>query len=150
MISQARVGAIAIGDPVESLKKCQVVRDTVVPADEGSTARKVFIALGADTVAAEIVDGRVWRIEALSPGILTADSIGVGTPLSRLLRMSNPRGITGEGRMFVVSPDHCGESFQISHFAPDPRGGWTRAALAKLPEGTHVTRVLVIGCHPEP
>jgi hypothetical protein len=144
-----RVGKIAIGDPVESLTKCHVVRDTVVQAGEGTTARKVFIALAADTVAAEIVDGRVWRIEVSSPAVRTVDSLGVGTPLRRLLQMSNPRGASGEGRMFVLSPDHCGQSFEISYFGPMPSGGWTRAALAKLPETTHVIGVLVVRCHPE-
>jgi hypothetical protein len=144
-----RVGIIAIGDPVDSLRKCKVVRDTVVPGGEGTMARKVFIALGPDTIAAEIVEGRVWRIEVSSPGIRTVDSLGVGTPLRRLLEMSSPRGALGEGRMFVLSPDHCGQSFEISYFGAMPRGGWTRAALAKLPDATHVIRVLVVRCHPE-
>jgi len=143
-----RVGDIAIGDPVDSLKKCRVVRDTVVPGGEGTMARKVFIALSKDTIAAEIVDGRVWRIEVSSPGVRTADSIGVGTSLRRLLELSDPRGASGEGRMFVLSPDHCGHSFEISHFGPMPRAGWTRATMATLPESTHVIGVLVVSCHP--
>lgn len=148
MIRAERVGEIAIGDPLDSLKKCRVVRDTVVPGGEGTTARKIFIALANDTIAAEIVDSRVWRIEVTSPGVRTPDSLGVGTPLRRLLEMSSPRGASGEGRMFVLSPDHCGQSFEISHFGPMPRGGWTRAALANLPETTHVISVLVTSCHP--
>lgn len=109
----------------------------------------VFIALGADTIAAQIVDGRVWRIEVLSPGARTVDSLGVGTPLRRLLEMSSPRGAAGEGRMFILSPDHCGQSFEISRVGPMPKAGWTLAALAKLPDTTHVIRVLVVRCHPE-
>jgi len=144
-----RVGKIAIGDKVDSLTKCNVVRDTVVLEDEGGKARKVFVALAADTIAAQIVDGQVWRIEVSSPGIRTADSLGVGTPLRRLLEMSSPSGASGEGRMFVLSPDHCGQSFEISFFGPMPRSGWSPAALAKLPDGTHVIRVLVVRCHPE-
>ncbi len=148
-IRRERVGKIAIGDPVDSLTKCNVVRDTVVLEDEGGKARKVFVALAADTIAAQIVEGQVWRIEVSSPGIRTADSLGVGTPLHRLLEMSSPRGASGEGRMFVLSPDHCGQSFEISYFGPMPRGGWTPATLAKLPDGTHVIRVRVARCHPK-
>lgn len=141
-----RVGEIAIGDPVDSLGKCHVVRDTVVPDGEGTTVRKVFVALARDTIAATIVDGRVWRIEVSSPGLRTPDSLGVGTPLGRLLEMSNPRGSSGEGRMFVRSPDHCGQSFEIP-YPSIPRGDWTRH-LAELPETTRVIRVLVQRCHP--
>lgn len=148
-IRQERVGRIRIGDPVDSLSKCNIVRDTVVPDNEGGKTRKVFIALAADTIAAEIVDGRVWRIEVFSPGIRTVDSLGVGTRLPRLLQLSNPRGASGEGRMFVLSPDHCGQSFGISHFGPMPKGGWTRAALAQLPDTIRVIHVLVVACHPE-
>ena len=145
-IRQERVGIIAIGDPVDSLRKCSIVRDTVVSEDEGGKARMVSIALAADTIRAQIVDGRVWRIEVSSPGVRTPESLGVGTPLGRLLEMSNPRGVSGEGRMFVRSPDHCGQSFEIP-FPSIPRGDWTRH-LAELPDTTHVIRVLVQRCHP--
>jgi hypothetical protein len=140
------VGRVRVGDPIDSLRKCEIARDTVVPADEGTKARKIFVAFARDTIAAEIVLGRVWRIEVLSPGLRTTDSLGVGTPLGRLLRLKNPRGLTGEGRLFVVSPDHCGLSFQLSTAGPEHRGDWDRAALAALPESTVVRRVLVVGC----
>ena len=146
-IGEERVGRVRVGDPVDSLRNCEIVRDTIVPADEGTNARKIFIAFAHDTIAAEIVLGRVWRIEVLSPGPATPDSLGVGTPLGRLLRLNSPRGLTGEGRLFVVSPDHCGLSFQLSTADPTShRGEWNRAALAALPESTVVRRVLVIGC----
>ena len=146
-ISEEGVGELSIGDAVDAARKCRVVRDTTVPADEGMSARKLFVIIGRDTVAAEIVENRVWRIEVLSPGPRTADSLGVGTPLSQLLRLRNPRGITGEGRMFVVSSDHCGLSFQLSPPGPAAhRGEWDRNALSKLPSSTVVSRVLVIGC----
>ena len=132
---------------MDSLRKCNVVRDTVVPADEGMTARKVFVAFAADTVRAEIVNDRVWRIEVVSPGLRTTDSISVGTPLRRLLALGNPRGITGEGRLFLVTSDHCGLSFQLSPAGSlAHRGAWDRAALSKLPDSTAVSRILVIGC----
>lgn len=158
-IHQERVGKIAIGDPVDSLRKCSIVRDTVVQEDEGGKARMVSIAFATDTIRAQIVDGRVWRIEVSSPGIRTVDSLGVGTPLNRLLQMSNPRGASGEGRMYVLSPDHCGQSFQITYqqltevqrrdFGLRSSGGWTRVTMARLPDTTHVIRVLVTRCHPE-
>ena len=144
-IREQGVGKVQIGDPVDSLGKCTIVRDTVVPADEGTRARKVLIAFGADTIAAEIVDGRVWRIEVLSPGLRTVDSIGVGTPLTRLFRLRNPRGITGEGRFFVISPDHCGLSFQL-RLVPVHGGDLDSATLSRFSGAAPVSRILIIGC----
>lgn len=146
-IRAQRVGRIAINDPVDSLRTCAIVRDTVVPADEGMSARKVFVALGTDTVAAEIVNERVWRIEVVSPGMRTTDSLGVGTPVKRLLELKDARAVTGEGRLFVVTSEHCGMSFQLSPSAlATHRGAWDRTALASLPDSTAVTRVLVYAC----
>lgn len=146
-IRAQRVGKIAINDPVDSLRSCAIVRDTVVPADEGTSARKIFVALGTDTVAAEIVNDRVWRIEVVSPGMRTADSLGVGTPVKRLLELKDARAVTGEGRLFVVTSEHCGMSFQLSPPGLAAHlGAWDRAALARLPDSTAVTRVLIYAC----
>ena len=147
VIREGRVGKLAIGDPVDSVRRCAVVRDTMVSYGEGSLTRTLFVAFAADTVGAEIVDGKVWRLTVSSPGLRTVDSLGVGTSLRQLLDMSSPRGASGEGRMFVLSPDHCGQSFEINYFGPMPRGGWIPAALARLPDTTHVIRVLVNSCH---
>jgi hypothetical protein len=127
--------------------RCVVVRDTSRLASEGQLARMIAVAFPRDTVEAEIVDGRVWRIEVLSPRFQTADSLGVGTPLRRLLALREPRGITGEGQLFVVSPEHCGLSFRLSDNGSSARTqNWDRAGLARLSSATVVNKILVVGC----
>jgi hypothetical protein len=137
------VGALRIGLPVDSAARlCTVARDTIVRAGEGQMARKITVADEADTVVAEIVDAKVWRLEVTDAGIRTADSLGVGSSLGELLRIAGVRRIAGEGRVFVVAPSHCGLSFQL-----DVSGAATTIIdLKRLPAETRIERVLVIGC----
>jgi hypothetical protein len=145
------IGALRIGTPVDSVRaECAVVRDTTMRDVEGMFARVLSVALGVDTVEAEIQQGRVWRIAITRPGVRTADSLGVGTSLADLLALPDPRGITGEGALFIVSPARCGLSFELSQWGNPPRGGeWTTASLRRLPSSTVVRRVLVVGCSSE-
>ena len=111
-------------------------------------ARKLAVALARDTVEAEIVNGRVWRLAVHSPRLRTADSLGVGTTLARLLQLRNPHGMTGEGKFFVASPEHCGMSFRLANAGPGAqRGDLDSAGLARLPKSAVVSEVLVFGCH---
>ena len=147
-IGDEGMGKVYIGAPIDSVRAvCTVIRDTTKLATEGQLARKMTIRFPSDTIVAEIVKGRVWRIEVTSPKFRTRDSLGVGTPLDRLLKLEEPRGLSGEGRLFVVSPDHCGLSFGLSKNFPGalPRP-IDRAALGKLPRTTTVRNVFIIGC----
>ena len=148
LITEHGVGYITVGRSVDSVKKqCRVISDSSELDAEAMPTRIVTVAFGADSVRAEIDSGRVWRIELTTPGIRTADSLGVGTPLNRLLALRNPKGAYGEG-LFVLSPDHCGLSFQLSDDGGNaPAQDWDRAMLARLPASTIVKRVLVVGCH---
>lgn len=149
VVADEGIGELRIGTTVESVRqKCNVVRDTTVLAGEGMMARKLAVALSRDTVEAEIVNGRVWRIAVLSPRLRTADSLGVGTPLARLLKLKNPRGMTGEGAFFVASPEHCGMSFRLADAGPGAqRGDLDSARLTRLSKSAIVSEVLVFGCH---
>jgi len=149
VITEEGIGDLRIGATIESIRqKCSVVRDTTVMGPEGMPARKLAVMFSRDTVEAEIVDGRVWRLAVLSPRLRTADSLGVGTSIGRLLQLKNPHGMTGEGQFFVASPTHCGMSFRlaIAEAGPAP-GDLDRAGLASLPRSTSVNEVLVFGCH---
>ena len=143
------IGQLRIGATVESIKeKCKVLRDTTVSGPEGMPARKLAVAFSKDTVDAEIVDGRVWRIAVHSPGLRTAALIGVGTLNQRLLTLKDPRGVMGEGALFVVSPQHCGMSFRLANTGPrGMRGDLDKAGLFHLPIESAVSEVLVFGCH---
>jgi hypothetical protein len=150
IITDEGIGDLRIGASIESVRqKCTVVRDTTVMGPEGMPARKLAVMFSRDTVETEIVDGRVWRLAVLSPRLRTADSLGVGTSIGRLLQLKNPHGMTGEGQFFVASPAHCGMSFRltIAEAGPAP-GDLDQAGLARLPRSTSVNEVLVFGCHP--
>ena len=149
IITDEGIGDLRIGASIDSIRqRCNVVRDTTVVGAEGMPARKLAVAFPHDTVEAEIVDGRVWRLAVLSPRLRTADSLGVGTSIGRLLQLKNPHGMTGEGQFFVASPTHCGMSFRLAIAEAGPqRGDLDRAGLARLPRSTAVNEVLVFGCH---
>lgn len=140
------LGAIRIGMDADSVKaRCTVARDTVELRTEGQEERILVVAIGGDTASVEIDSGRVWRIDIRTPKLRTADSLGVGTPLSRLLAMKGGvQGLAGEGHMFLLAQARCGVSFELT--APAAPGDWQRARLRTLPPSTTVTRVLVFGC----
>jgi hypothetical protein len=149
IVGEEGIGQLRIGTNVESLRqKCNVIRDTTVMGAEGMPARKFVVAFSQDTVEAEIVDGRVWRIAISSPGLRTADSIGVATKIGRLRQLKEPHGMTGEGQFFVASPQHCGMSFRLSGGGlRAQRGDLDSTGLAHLPASAAVSEVLVFGCH---
>jgi len=142
------IGHLRIASTVESVGfSCNIVRDTTAIGAEGMPARKLLVALSRDTVEAEVVSGRVWRIAVASPHLRTADSLGVGTTKARLLQLTKPRLMTGEGRLYVASPEHCGMSFRLSKVGRDAlRGNRDRVGLARLPDTTVVSEVLIFGC----
>lgn len=149
VLGEEGIGELRIGVTVESVRlKCNVVRDTTAPGAEGMPARKLAVALSRDTVEAEIVDGRVWRIAVHSPRLRTEDALGVGTSIGRLRQLKEPRGMMGEGEFFVVSPQHCGMSFRLSNAGRQARGDMDRAGLFRLSEAAVVSHVLIFGCKP--
>jgi hypothetical protein len=150
VIGDRGIGELLVGRSVDSVKRlCQVVSDTTELGAEGMPTRIMRVAFSHDSVEAEIDSGRVWRIEVASPTFRTADSLGVGTSLEQLLLLKEPRGLGGEGAVFLVSSQHCGLSFQLSESGSDaPPENWDRAALALLPRSTVVDRVLIVGCNP--
>jgi hypothetical protein len=149
-ITSNAVGTLRIGLSVDSVKSiCRVARDTTMRGLEGMMERRLVVSFGGDALDAEIVDGRVWRLDIRSPAFRTTDSLGVGSPIGNLSRLGRIRGLVGEGVLVVVSPDRCGLSFVLSGGIPATRGrNWDSAALAKLPRSTTVERVYVVGCSP--
>ena len=148
ILSDEGVGKLRIGMSVQSVRReCSVLRDTTALGAEGMPSRKIAVLFPRDTVLGEIVNDKVWRVEIHSPHFSTADSLRVGTPLARLLALRKPQGMTGEGALFVMSPDHCGLSFRLSETGspilrdPGPTG------LSRLPAATTVTDILIVGCH---
>src|SRR5687768_16295916 len=74
VITDEGIGELRIGVTVESVRqKCTVVSDKTAPGAGGMPASQLTVALARDTVEAEIVNGRVWRLAVHSPRLLTAD-----------------------------------------------------------------------------
>lgn len=133
----------------EVVRRCTVVRDTVELREEALPARILSVDLGRDTVEAQPAGGKLWRIAVDGPAFRTADSLGVGTPLSRLLEIPGVRAATGESAdIYVFSPQHCGLSFRTSARSDGSIRRWTVDALRRLPPETRVEEVLItgIGC----
>jgi hypothetical protein len=144
-------GPIRVGMSVDSIKTlCHVARDTVQRGLEGMPERRIIVAFPPDMVEAEIVDGRLWRLDITSPAFRTTDSLGVGSTLSEFLRLDQLQGLVGEGVLVLISKQHCGLSFMLHGGIPE--GGmqnWTKDALSKLPASSKVEKVYVFGCTPD-
>ena len=143
------IGALQIGMPADELVvQCEVATDATITDIEGQPQRVALVASGSDSVRAEIVDDRVWRITVESPTWQTSDSLGVGSPISDLLDLPEAQGLTGEGNLVIVSPRHCGLSFQVDagHIQPPPTDAWDDAALRRIPDTAAVELVRITGC----
>jgi hypothetical protein len=147
VISDSAVGPVRLGLPWDSLARhATVVVDTTILDVEGHRQRIARLAVANDIVTAELADGRVWRLRVTSPRLATADGIRVGSPVSLLLTSDSVVGALGEGRVYVLTPRHCGLSFRIASNAESPRTELDSAALARLPSETRVDEILVVGC----
>jgi hypothetical protein len=144
-LADSAAGPVRLGMRVEEIvARCPGARDSTVSL-EGTPARTLVVPVGdADTVDVSIVEGRAWRLAVATRGMRTRDSLGVGTPLARLLALANPRGLTGEGRTFVVADQPCGLSFELDRFVS--RAAPDTASLRREAKGARVKRVLVTGC----
>lgn len=148
-LTDSGIGDLQIGMPADDLvERCNVAADTTVMDVEGQLQRVVLVATGADTVRAEIVDGAVWRITVETRTWRTADSLGVGSPISDLLELPEAQGLTGEGNLVIVSPQHCGISFQVDagNVQPPPTDAWDADALGRIPDTAAVELVRITGC----
>lgn len=144
-LADSAAGPVRLGMRVEEIvARCPGARESA-GSEEGTPTRTLVVPVGAaDTVDASIVDGRAWRLAVTSRGLRTPDSLGVGTPLARLLALANPRGLTGEGRTFVVADEPCGLSFELDRFVK--RAEPDTGVLRREAKGAVVRRVLVTGC----
>ncbi len=144
LVTGSAAGGLRIGHPAERVhRECNVVADTTLLL-EGMSQPALLVDLAGDTIVAEIVDGSVWRIVVRSPGLATADSIRVGTPARRVAELDGAAVHAGEGRDYVITPTHCGLSFEVA--ARGPGGApWTVEALRAARDDVGISRILVVG-----
>ena len=148
VITGAGVGPIRIRMRVNELPvSCPIVGDTSLWL-EGDLQPAVLIDVDGDTILAEVVDDRVWRITVSDKDLKTADGISVGTPVARLAVYPDAVISSGEGSFFVIAEaSHCGLSFAVPQLRHRPER-WRRDDLMELPDTVRVGFILVIGaCH---
>jgi hypothetical protein len=147
ILTDERAGPLRIGATIDSVHAlCPVLRDTTVTDMEGMPSRRLSVAVAGDSIEAEIVDGKVWRLSVTSPRFRSVDSLGVGTSISRLKQVTGARVMRGEGAVYAAVPGHCGMSFQLTGFKPAAGG----IVLQNLPPSVTVLRVLIFGCPAPP
>jgi len=144
------VGPVRIGMPASVIAKVvQVTSDRLESDSEGGQVRMIRMVIAGTEAAAEVHEGRIWRIEVAVPGTRTLGGIGVSTPLATLLKLPQLQGEIGEGALYVWSPQLCGLSFRLSHELQTDRDfttQWNGRSLASLPPTVTVRSLLVTGC----
>jgi len=149
-IAGSSVGPVRIGMPASAIAEISTVTsDGLEPDGEGGERRVIRAIISGVEAAAEVHEGRVWRIEVAVPGARTLGGIGVGTPLATLLKLRQLQGELGEGALYVWSPQLCGLSFRLSHELQTDKDfltEWNARTLASLPPTVTVQSLLVTGC----
>jgi len=149
-LSGERVGPVPVSaSPASLARYARVVRDTEELGSEGIAESVVVLAVRSDTVRAVHDSGRIYRMDVNTLTFRTADSLGVGTTIARLLKEPGVYAVGGEGAVFVVVPRHCGMSFRLAEsggLGDAPSDSITSAQLRQLPPETRVSEVLVFGC----
>jgi hypothetical protein len=153
------VGPAIVGVGRSALSpRIKVIRDTIEEGMEGIPETIAILLVAGDTVRAAIDSGRIYRFNVTSARFRTADSLGVGTPLSRLLSEPGIYAMTGEGAVFVWSDKRCGLGFRLWDPSAEREMAWDPGGLGdspdsvgvtelrRLPQSTTVGEVIVVGC----
>jgi len=140
------IGDLRIGATAEQVhKQCDVIRDTTLQfGAEGMPERRIAVRLVRDTVEGTVVNGKVWRLELLSPRFRTEDSLGVGSTVAKIRQQPVQYLGYGEGGPFISLPKHCGLSFELAGVKGFARS-WNQ-----VPNTATVRKVLVLGCRNPP
>ena len=150
---QGGIGVLRPGATVADVRAgCAVARDTVEPGLEGMSVRTLLVALGADSVVAEIAADTVWRLRLTSTRFRTPAGFGVGTLAKELAAADGARVQIGEGEVYMVVAGECGVSYRIAgaDFGAVAAARSREQALAELPDSARVDRILVWQCTPGP
>ena len=148
VLTDEGIGELKPGRPVTEVKKlCDVIGDGMQPGTEGQTERVLSVKIDGETIAATVVDDKVWRLDIRTPRFLTKDSLGVDTPLHRIAKLRGAQFAPGEDGVYGFAAAHCGMSFRFSLPLRPPAGGqWTAASIDKDHGEAVVDRVLIRKC----
>ena len=125
-----------------------VTGDTTVQRDvKQRPVRQVSVLMERDTAVLSVQGGRVSEVMLTSRSFATADSLGVGTTLKRLLGYAQPKGYGIGGQLIVATAAHCGLSFYFAgRFDGLPQGFKDSTVLRRFPSEAVVDRVRIDGC----
>lgn len=152
LVTDDAVGPLRLGVSIDSVRRmCRVVHDTTVKVYATAyPVRQLSVLLGDDTAVVSVASGRVRDIQLSSRTFATADSLGVGTTLRRILQLAQPKGYGVNGELVVASPAKCGLTFLFAGRFPELRDGEKDVAvLRRLPPDTPVDRIRIDGCPQE-
>jgi hypothetical protein len=144
-VSEDGIGLLRIGTSLDAVRaSCAILSEQPGVNDAPSLVR---IDLGPDTAATEFVAGVLRRITLHHSAYRTADSLGVGTSIARIMALRSPVGMTDRNRLYAVSPAYCGLRFMLEEPAPPrPSAQSGIAALRRLPGETRVRELEIVGC----
>jgi hypothetical protein len=142
-VSEDGLGLLRIGMSLDGVRgSCAVISEKGI--DSIGEAR---IDLGRDTAVLMINRGKIRRITLTHQAYRTADSLGVGTHISTLLRLRESTAITDHERLYAVSPAYCGLRFMLMDPAPKSTASRSgRTALRRLSGETRTRELEIIGC----
>jgi len=147
-ITDEGIGELKPGRSVSDVKRlCDVFSDAPQLATEGQMERVLSVRIGSETIAATVVDDRIWRLDVRTPRFVTADSLGVDVPLHRIAKLRGAQFAPGEDGVYGFAAAHCGMSFRFSLPLRPPAGGqWTAASIDRDHGDATVDRVLIRKC----
>ena len=158
------IGLLRIGLTIDSLRKvCRVASERRLTPEYDITLFRVPV--GSDTLSVYEERGRIYWIEIQSTAFRTADSLGVGSSLERLLTFEGLDGGLGDGdneyELRALRSPVCGLVFwidaktaiaisEVARRNPDPRDsrptGAVMDTLRSRARTATISRIDVRGC----
>src|SRR4051812_45940914 len=112
------IGLLRMGMSLDAVRANCTILSERPGANDGPMV--AMVDLGRDTAAVEFISGALQRITLHHQAYRTADSLGVGTHISRILALRGSTAITERGKLYGVSPVYCGLRFMLMNPAPTP------------------------------
>ena len=139
------LGLLQIGTTLDAIRSgCALFNERRSISD---TTLLASVDLGRDTAAVEFGNGVLRRITLHHQAYRTADSLGVGTHVSTLLKLRDATGLTERNRLYAVSPAQCGLRFMLEDPAPPrPAAQSGKSALRRLSGETRTLQLEMVGC----
>lgn len=144
-VSEDGLGLLRIGTSLDAVRAgCAVISEQ---PSAGDTTMIVKVDLGRDTADVAFANNVLRRITLHHQAYRTADSLGVGTHVTTLMRLRDAAGLVDRNRLYAVTPAYCGLRFMMESPAPAPPAAQRgRAALRRLSGETRTKELEIVGC----